>query len=870
MARAALLETGNRHLRRRIVPVSGFLACLLSALHLPLASAGGIPAKAPQSAPPTPAQQQDSAIISLRVVPKHATLWGARASQRFVVLGMFADGLERDVTSQSRFSVSIPSLASLESAGRIVARADGELDLKAEVGKQTASAHVRIEGSKESRPFSFARDIGRILTQRGCNAVECHGSVKGQKGFKLSLNTLYPRDDYAWIVEGGIYQVLTTKQPKPRKPRIDRAKPEDSLLLLKATAAVRHGGRARFLEESADYRALVDWIKKGAPYGEDQAEQLARIVKLEIEPRQLVLDAKGKQQLLVTALLANGRREDMSDSVLYHSNNKEVAAVSPAGVVQAVRTGETAILVRAPGQVATVGVGVIAQPTANYPLVKGRNFIDDYVFAKLRKFWIAPAPISRDEEFFRRLCLDLTGTLPSPERLRGFVADRDPAKRDKLIEILLDSPQYVDFWAYRLADLLRVNHTALEQLKRTYLYQDWVRLAVAQNKPYDQIARERIAAQGYGGPTLHSYRVGDLIAPQELMAEEMRVFGGVRLECAQCHNHPFEAWSQDQFWGLAAFFGQLTTAGHDAMLIDFPNGEAGRNSGRTMTHPRTKQVVKPAFLDGTRATGGDPADLRMTLAKWLTAPDNPYFAKAAVNRMWGYFFGRGIVDPVDDFRASNPPTHPELLEALAQHFKQHHYDLKDLIRTIVQSRTYQLSGDINPTNRNDELNYSRSRPRPLEAVVLLDAISRVTGVDEKFDWDKFVGGGSTPPGTRAIELVPEIAPCRFLDVYGRPNRQTLPESHSQASLGQALHMLVGSTYTDKIAQKGGRVDRMIQSAVPNQQAIDELYLRALCRLPTERERTELDDLIRRQPSRRAALEALTWALISSREFVHNH
>jgi hypothetical protein len=399
-----------------------------------------------------------------------------------------------------------------------------------------------------------------------------------------------------------------------------------------------------------------------------------------------------------------------------------------------------------------------------------------------------------------------------------------------------------------------------------------VRLAIAANKPYDQIARERIAAQGYGGPTSHVFRVGDFIEPQEVMAEELRVFGGVRVECAQCHNHPFEAWSQDQFWGLAAFFGQLTVAGgeNDSLLMDFPSGEAGRKALRKIIHPRTKQVVKPAFLDGKVPVHGSPADLRMTLAKWLTAPDNPYFAKAAVNRMWGYFFARGIVEPVDDFRESNPPTHPELLDALARHFRQQKYDLKALIRTVVQSGTYQLSSERNPTNRLDEINYSRSLARRLEAVVLLDAMSRVTGVEEKFTWHAFVGGGSTAAGSRAVDLVPEIAPCRFLDAFGRSNRQALPTRNKQPNLAQALHMLAGPTYTKKIAQKGGRVDRLVKSGVSNQKAIEELYLAALCRLPTERERTALDALMRRQPSRREGLEALCWALLSSREFAYNH
>ena len=843
--------------RRRgaFIPIAVAVCCLLHIQNGSRARAGEPPA-----------------VLSLRIVPERVTLQGARAGQRFVVLGTFADGLERDVTSQSRVSLSDPRLASLDQAARVVAVADGEFDLKAAMGTKVARARVRIEGSKEVPPFSFARDIGRILTQRGCNAANCHGSVKGQKGFKLSINALYPREDYTWIVDGGIYKVLTAEQTKPRKPRIDRQQPEKSLLLRKATAAVSHGGGERFAQGSADYREILDWINKGAPYGEDRGEKVPRITRLDIEPRQVVLDANGKRQLLVTALLSDGRREDMTDKVLYDSNNKEVARVSPDGRVEAVRAGETAVIVRAAGQLATAGVGVITPSTAEYPKVVGRNFIDDHVFAKLRKLRIVPAPPSRDDEFLRRVCLDLTGTLPPPEAQRRFLADRDPDKRDRLIESLLDSPQFVDFWTYRFADLFRVNHTSLQKVTRTHLHLEWVRLSVATNKPYDQVARERIAAQGYGGPTSHVYRVGDLIAPQEIMAEELRVFGGVRLECAQCHNHPFEAWSQDQFWGLAAFFGQLTVAGNenDPLLIDFPAGEAGRKSPRTLTHPRTRQVVLPAFLDGSKPARCDTADLRMALARWMTAPDNPYFAKAAVNRMWGYFFGRGIVDPVDDFRSTNPPTHPELLEDLARYFKQQKYDVKALMRTIVQSRTYQLSGEANPTNRADEVNYSRARPRALDAVVLLDAITRVTGVEETFAWHPFVGGGQPVPGTRAIDLVPEITPCRFLDAFGRPNRQALPEKTNQPNLAQALHMLAGPTYTDKLARKGGRVDRLVETGVSNRQAIDELYLAALCRLPTERERAELDALIRRQATRREALESLAWALISSREFAYNH
>lgn len=551
-----------------------------------------------------------------------------------------------------------------------------------------------------------------------------------------------------------------------------------------------------------------------------------------------------------------------------------VARVSATGQVEPVRPGETAIVVRAAGQSATVGVAVRGPWPSEQAAVawQSRNFIDDHVFAKLQKLRIVPAPLSAEGEFLRRVCLDLTGTLPPPERVRAFVADQATDKRERLIDILIESPQFVDFWTYRFADLFRVTHSSLQKIKRTHAYLDWVRLSVATNKPYDQIARERIAAQGYGGPTSHVFRVGDFIAPQEIMAEEMRVFGGVRMECAQCHDHPFEAWSQNQFWGLTAFFGQMTVQGNDndGLLIDFPAGEAGRQSAKTMMHPRTKQAVAPAFLDGSGPAPADVAEPRMAFARWITAPENPFFAKAAVNRIWGYLFGRGIVDPVDDFRLSNPPTHPALLDELAEQFKRHHYDLRFLLRTIVQSRTYQLAGEMNATNRADEINYSRSRPRALDAVVLLDAISRVTGAEEKFVWHAAVGGGEMTNATRAVDLVPEIAPCRFLDAFGRPNRQSLPEKNNQPNLAQALHMLAGETYTDKISRAGGKVDLLVQRGASNQEAIAELYLAALARLPTERERAELDALLTRESARRDALASLTWAIISSREFAFNH
>jgi hypothetical protein len=491
---------------------------------------------------------------------------------------------------------------------------------------------------------------------------------------------------------------------------------------------------------------------------------------------------------------------------------------------------------------------------------------------QLRKFQIVPSDVTGDSEFLRRVCLDLTGTLPPPSRVRQFLASNDPQKRDKLIEILLSSPEHSDFWTFRFADLLRVGPGGRGPDQQ--MYWEWLRKSIATNKPYDQIARERIAAQGYQGPTRHYLSGAKVPAMEKAMAEQMRVFMGRRLECAQCHDHPSESWTQNQFWGLAAFFGRMTETGWiaDQVILDDPDGQEENYGvmGQTSLsflkpiNPRSKRQVAPTFLDGQVLPEAKRMDLRMELATWMSS--HPYFAEAAVNRIWGYFFGRGIVDPVDDFRSTNAPTHPELLQTLAQDFKEHGYNLKHLMRRIVQSSVYQLSSEPNPTNRGDQINYSHALPRPLEAEVLLDAISNVTGVPEVFETD-----GKEPPGTRAINLqFPASYPSRFMDVYGRPLRSSVPERDNKPSLGQALHMLVGSTYTQKLSKEGTCIDRLLKRSASDREIIEEFYLAAFSRFPAPAEQTELEKGLADASSRRDVMEDLLWALISSREFVDNH
>ncbi len=819
-------------------------------------------------------------LLSIRMLPAEMVLRGVDASRRFVVLASFADGLERDVTSQSRIRVSDPALARLDGAGRLRGLADGPTDLSVEFRGYTARMKIQVKDSGEARPFRFARDIGGILTRRGCNNSSSHGSVVGRGGFKLSMNALNPRQDYNWIMQGGVYSVLSAEPAAPSPPRVNLQQPEQSLFLLKATATQPHGGGLMFRPDSAEHQALLDWIRNGATYPEEDSGE--RLDRLEVLPEEVVLDSTGTHQLLVLAHFADARQEDVSDQVRYVVSDGSVAEVTESGLLRAKKGGETLVTIHGAGRSAHgLRVVVVADPILDYPPVERSNFIDEHVFTRLRRLSIIPSRLSSDAEFLRRVCLDLTGTLPPPDRAREFLASNDAQQRNRLIETLLESPEYVEYWTFRFAELFRVGMLVQNSTKNGQSYWEWVRESVTLNKHYDQMARERIAAQGEAGPVMHFQPVDEFREPEDVMAEEVRVFLGRRLDCAQCHDHPYEAWSQDQFWGMTAFFSRLTRLGDnlDFVMIDYPGGHGQLGKGFTMTHPRTGQEVEPRFLDGRLLPETEHSDPRMRLAEWMTSAQNPYFAEAAVNRIWSYFFGRGIVNPVDDFRASNAPTQPALLRALAGDFKEHAYDLKHLLRVIVQSRTYQLSQKPNETNRDDKVNNSRSLPRPLDAEVLWDAINQFVGVEE--DLERWRGGRASTR-TRTINLVsPELFPAEsleegpisvihFLQAYGQPTRLTVPERTGEPNLRQALHILTGSTYTSKLAKRGGRIDRLLAESASSRQVIEELYLAALSRYPTDREHREVEAWIAQRPSSREPLEDLAWSLISSREFPYNH
>ncbi len=819
-------------------------------------------------------------LLSIRIEPQGRTLAGAGASQQLLVIGVFSDSTEQDLTDEVKWSLTDPALARIADGARLFAVADGALTVTATIQGRAATTSLRLDRTQLQRPFSFARDIAGIFTRRGCNGTACHGSVKGRGGFHLSTIASNPREDFDWITKGGGYQVLTDAPKGPRVPRIDLTEPAKSLLLMKPSMTVAHGGGLRLPKDSEDYRTILDWVQKGAPFGQ-ATESEVRTVSLEITPRLVVFSPGSRHRLLVTAHMTNGTLEDFSREVAYQAINPEVAQVAGNGLVSAEKSGETSVLVRAAGLAASATVGVIDAPVPAYPNISRANFIDDYVFSKLHRFQIVPSGLSSDSELLRRLCLDLAGTLPPPDRVRDFLASKDPKKREKLIDALMASPEFVDYWTFRFSDLFRVAvfPNGLST-KWSDMYWQWIHDSIASNKPYDQMARERLAAQGYDAPSRHYLPYTVISPPAEIMAEEVRVFFGRRLDCAQCHNHPYENWTQNQFWGLAAFFDRMFILSNtltDSVIFDHPIhqdlGSADVNGSIKLLHPRTKAEVKPALLDGTVIQGSDTVNPRRELARWMTS--HPYFAEAAVNRVWSSFFGRGIVDPVDDFRSTNPPTHPDLLEKLAQDFRDHGHDLRHLMRLIVTSRTYQLSGFVNETNKDDLLNYSHAMSRPLDAEVLLDAISDTTGVPEVFSTavsdTNASGAGQAPIGTRAINLhQSDLYFSRFLDVYGRPNRLSVPERNAKANLSQALDMLAGPTYNEKLVAKGSRLGRLLESAAPDNEIIEEFYLAALGRSPTREEIADLSKLIGQQSSREEGLKDFVWALISSREFAENH
>ena len=784
-------------------------------------------------------------FVAVTVDPPAIHLHGPAARYSLLITGRTADGRLVDRTHAARLEVLDPHIARVTPAGVVHSAGDGTTSVRVRAEGRTLDVAVTVEGSTAPRRLNFANDIEPILSRFGCNASGCHGKAEGQNGFKLSVFGFDPSADY----------VALTQESRGR--RVFPAAPEQSLLLRKMTGQMPHGGGARIPSSSADYETIRAWIAAGMPIGSPDDPAVASI---RVEPSQRVLAPRGRQRLRVMARYTDGREADVTPLAKFQSNNEALAAVQPGGLVLAGDApGEAAIMASFLNAVDTFRLVV---PRAGriepYPAVPENNFIDRLVFRKLRTLNILPSDLADDAEYLRRVYLDVIGTLPTPAEARRFLDDKRPDRRARLVEELLRRPEFADFWALQWADLLRVDRAALGP-KRAYAYYKWIRDSLAANRSLDEFARALITAEGPLREVAPANFYKVVAKPGQAASTLSQVFLGIRIACAECHHHPFDRWSQDDYYGMTAFFTGVAVknAGGVEALAGMGLAQA-RN-------PRTGADILAHPLGENTPAKRDPGDRRAELADWLTNPRNPWFARNLANRVWAHFLGRGLVEPVDDVRVTNPPSNPELLDALADYLVQNKYDLHALIRVITASRVYQLSSQPNATNERDEQNYSRARFKRLAAEVLLDMVSRTTAVPERF--------AGAPPGTRAIQLWDSKVPHYFLKAFGRPERVSACECerNHEPSVAQVLHLLNAPAIHAKLTHAGGYVAKLAKRQPADEPLIEELYLTYFSRLPREDERkTALAYLREYKENRREAVEDLAWSMMNSLEFIFNH
>jgi len=711
------------------------------------------------------------------------------------------------------------------------------------------------------RPLSFVNDIMPILTKSGCNSGACHAKGgTGQRGFRLSLLGFEPEEDYEHIVKEG------------KGRRVFPSAPEQSLLVLKSANITPHGGGKQLEVGSPNYATMVRWITEGMAFSPPNDPKLAAI---EVEPKRLTMKINTAQQLKVTARFADGSTRDVTRMALYEPNDKSMAETDEDGLVKTLDIpGNVAVMVRYAGLVSVFSVSIpLGAPVEHLPAAK--NFIDQQVFANLKLIGVPPSPLCDDATFLRRISLDIAGRLPTLDETKTFFADKQTDKRDRVIEALLQSPDYADFFANKWTALLKNKRDDAADITANFAFHAWMRDSLLANTPYDQIVRQILASTGtiVSNPPVAWYK--RVKEPTTQLEDVAQLFLGVRMQCAQCHHHPFERWSQHDYYSLSAFFTQIgrkptAIAGED--LIFHKRGIAQTEN------KKTKLQVRPAALGQPALDIAPDEDPRLQLADWMSSKSNPFFAKALVNRYWKHFFKRGLIEPEDDIRDTNPATNPELLDALAQHFITSGFDLKSVVRVIAQSHTYQLSAMPNEHNAVDRQNFSHYYPRRMQAEVLLDAIDQVTGAKTDF--------ADLPAGTRAISL-PDNSYNRaspFLKVFGRPEGASVCECErvSSASLAQSLHLMNAADVKAKLTASNGRADHLTKAEMPEPKRIRDLYLAAFSREPeadeiriaethlakprTDAQGKPLDS----QKSKRQGYEDLLWALMNTKEFLYNH
>ena len=783
----------------------------------------------------------------IHVFPTNINLTTRNDRQSVVVQAVYADGLTRDVTADANFALANKSLAKIEK-GLLTPLADGKTDLQIKYGGKEIKLPVSVEQAKVERPISFNLDVMPVFMKAGCNSGGCHGSARGKDGFALSLFGYDPDGDYFRI----------TRQTVGR--RINLAIPGESLMIEKALGTVPHGGGERFKKDSELNQTLLRWLEAGVP---KDPTNLPKVVSVEMMPKQAVLDgSNATQRVIVRAIYSDGTDRDVTTLAAFFSNNDPVAKVSDDGVVKAGQRGEAFVTARF--ETHTVGAQMLVVPK-NYkftwPEVAENNYVDGLVNAKLKKLRITPSEVCDDATFIRRAYVDITGTVPNSDEVRDFVDHMSAGKRTDLIDKLLDRKEFSDIWVMKFAELLQIRSNQNEfQYKPALLYYNWLQEQFSQNRPIDEIVKGILTAEGsnFKNPAASYFQIErDTLKTSENVAQ---VFMGMRVQCAQCHNHPFDRWTMNDYYSFAAFFPQVTRKPGDdpreTIIYAKSDGE--------VQHPLTKKPMAPKFLGGERPEIAKGEDRREVLANWLASTNNPFFAKNMANIVWAHFMGKGIIDPVDDVRISNPAINPELLEALGGKFMDYKYDFKKLVRDICNSRTYQLSTRANESNALDDRNFSHASIRRMRAEVMLDVINQVTE-----NADKFQG---LPKGARAVEIADGAVNNYFLTTFGRATRGTVCscEVRTEPNLSQALHLLNGDATQGKITSGGVIKKQLAKSNKDNTEVIKELYLRCLARVPTEKEMTKLKGYFGNGKSDDQVLTDIFWALLNSKEFIFNH
>lgn len=802
----------------------------------------------------------------IAVLPTEVSLQGADDEHQLLVQHRAADDFAEQITAGVVWRSSNPEIVAVDDG---VARAvsDGQATIEAQVGEAVARAMVTVRGVDSPRVWSFRNDVQPVLAKAGCNSGACHGALAGKGGFKLSLRGYDTHTDYFNI----------TRQARGR--RVELAEPGRSLLLAKPSGALPHKGGLRFETDSREYHVLAQWIAAGAPA--PTAED-ARIDRLEVLPDVTLLQPGDAQQMLVRAHYDDGRVRDVTRWAKFSSANETIATVDEAGRVTVIGHGEGAITAWFDSKI------VIARVTSPYPYEvpaevyaaePRHNFVDELVLEQLARLHLRPSPLAGDEQFIRRAFIDTIGTLPTADEVRRFLADTQPDKRNRLIDDLLARPEFVDYWTYKWSDMLLINGQLLRP-EAVKAYYHWVRGHVAANTPWDQFVREIVTSQGssFENGATNFYALHQ--DPEGMTENVAQAFLGLSIGCAKCHNHPLEKWTNNQYYAMANMFSRVRAKGWGGD----PRGGDGKRtlyvvSRGELIQPLTGKPQPPTPLDGEPLEFDDPTDRRIALANWLTAPDNPYFARSITNRVWANFFGVGLVEAVDDMRVSNPASNEKLLAAAAQYLIDNEFDLKQLMRVILRSRTYQRSSEPLPENQDEQRFYSRYYPRRLMAEVMLDGISQVIAAPTSFTEIAFPGADTAktdfyPAGTRALQLYDSAVASYFLEAFGRNQRMITCECErsNEPSLVQVLHISNGATINEKLKAADNRVDQLLASSQSDEQIIDEVYLHALARRPTDSERQQLLAIMGQagDAERRQVVEDLFWSVLSSREFLFNH